>query len=124
MWVTKRELARLERELSSALRRAEGAEDKLAVERQRHDWLILQLTNRVVTKHGGYGLEETKAEPESKTHPKGFIREPDEIDDAKLEYYRQCYRDAGLDETKALERWEAEMRGEHVPFENEMEPSN
>ncbi len=76
MWISKRELQRLERERGNAERRALAAEERIDTERQRHDWLILQLTNRVVTKHGGYGLAETKPEPEPERHPKGFTHEP------------------------------------------------
>lgn len=118
MFVTKRELARLERELAHAVRRADGAEKALADERQRHDWLILQLTNRVVTKHGGYGLEETKPVNEPPKSPqKGYTHEPTVEDLDKLEYYKLCYRNAGMDEELAQTRWEAEMRGEFMPIE-------
>ena len=114
MWITRRELARLERELKLALRRAERAEDLLAAERQAKDWLTLQLTSRVVTKQGGYGLE---SEPppkqiEPQGHPQGYTHEPTDIDLAKLEWYKQCAVNAGKPEEDAVEKWEAEMRGQ------------
>lgn len=117
-WITTRELARLERERENAIRRAEAAEERLAAERQRHDWLALQLVSRVVTKHGGYGLDEVKAEPPA-PHPRGFTHEPDDMDMAKLEFYKQCARDAGVEDpdSDAQRRWEAEMRGEELPIE-------
>jgi hypothetical protein len=117
MWLSRRELARLERELNAALQRAKGAEDALAAERQRHDWLILQLTNRVVTKHGGYGLEEAKPEP-VEPNPKGFTREPTQEDIDVLNFYKNCAAEAGLDDAKATEWWEAHMRGEAIPAES------
>src|SRR5215813_1703929 len=113
MWVSRRELARLERELMQALQRARDAEERLSAERQRHDWLSLQLTSRVVTKHGGYGLEHEKAEPPP-PHPKGFMHEPTQEDYDVLNYYKVCAAEAGHDEADALKRWEARMRGEDL----------
>lgn len=122
MWVTKRELARLERELSRATKRAEDAEERLAAERARHDWQALQLTSRLVTKHGGYGLEETKPEPvEPKQNPKGFIHEPTPEDLDMLNFYKACAAEAGLDEQDAITKWEAHMRGEALTVEYEAE---
>ena len=118
MFISRRELARLERELSLALRRADGAEKALADERQRHDWLILQLTNRVVTKHGGYGLEETKSEPPP-PHPKKFTHEPTPEDLDVLEQFKYWAAEAGKPEDDALQKWEAHMRGELIPVEYE-----
>ena len=135
MWVSRREIARLERELSSALHRAKTAEENLAEERKRlddivasergaKDFLTLQLTSRVITKHGGYGLAETKPEPVV-AHPKGFVREPEEVDTARFHYYVRCYQEAGKspDEAQQLATnlWEAEMRGESVTYEYEQE---
>ncbi len=121
-WITRRELARLERELSSALRRAEGAEKALAEERQRHDWLILQLTNRVVTKHGGYALDEVKPEPVIPTqHPRGFIHDPTPEDLDVLEQFKYWAAEAGKDESDAIQKWEAHMRGEAIPIEYDSE---
>ncbi len=119
MWVTKRELARLERELARAIKRADEAEERLAAERQRHDWQSLQLVSRVVTKHGGYGLDEIKTEPvEPKQHPKGFTHEPTQEDMDMLNFYKVCAADAGLDEQDAVRKWEAKMRGEDLFIEN------
>ena len=118
MWLTRRELARLERELSLARQRAEGAESALAAERQRHDWLILQLTNRVVTKHGGYGLDEVKPEPPP-PHPKKFTHEPTPEDLDVLEQFKYWAAEAGKDESDAIQKWEAHMRGEVIPIEYE-----
>ncbi len=117
MWVTKRELARLERELKAALQRAESAEDGLAAERQRHDSMILQLTSRFLTKQGTYGLDEVKREAPP-PNPKGFTREPTQEDIDVLNFYKTCAADGGLDESKAIEWWESHMRGEAVPIEN------
>lgn len=117
MFVSRREIARLERELKSALQRAKSAEDMLAAERQRHDWLILQLTSRVVTKAGGYGLEETKPEP-SPPHPKGFTHEPTQEDIDMLNFYKVCAAEAGQDESDAVQKWEARMRGEDLFIDN------
>ncbi len=122
MFITRRELARLERELAHAVRRADGAEKALADERQRHDWLILQLTNRVVTKHGGYGLEETKPEPVAPVqNPQGFTHDPTPEDLDVLEQYKYWAREAGKDEDDAIEKWKAHMRGEAIPIEYESE---
>ena len=113
--------------LKSAEKRAEDAESALASERSGKDWLVNQLSSRVITKHGGYGLDhkpQKPSEPDAPKNPNGFIRDPSVIDLAKLEYYKQCYRDAGMPEEKAELRWEAEMRGEVVPFEFEMETEN
>jgi hypothetical protein len=111
--------------LASAEKRAEEAEKALKGERAAKDWQTLQLASRVVTKNGGYGLDHEQPatrEAEAKSpHPKGWLREPDEMDEAKLAYYKECYRNAGLSEEKAELRWEAEMRGESPPFECEIE---
>ncbi len=117
-WITRRELARLERELSVATRRAEGAEKALAEERQRHDWLILQLTNRVVTKHGGYGLAETKPE-EPPPNPRGFTHDPTPEDLDVLNQFKMWAAEAGQPEDDAIQKWEAHMRGEVIPIEYE-----
>lgn len=132
-WVSKTELARLERDLEIALQRAKDSEDRLAAERERldgivaserqgKDWLVVQLASRVVTKHGGYGLDhEPQPKPEARQHPKGFTHEPSDLDLAKLEYYKQCYRQAGKPEEEAEKYWEAEMRGESPAVEYEGE---
>src|SRR5262249_39565656 len=119
-WLTKREVARLERELKHALGRAKDAEERLSAERQRHDWQTLQLVSRLVTKHGGYGLEETKPEPPA-PHPKGFTHEPTQEDLDVLEYYKTCAEEAGLPEEKATEWWETRMRGEPVYVDTDHE---
>ena len=125
MWISRRGLVRLERELSRAIRRAEAAEQALAAERQGKDWLTVQLASRIVTKHGGYGLahEPPPPAPPPQPHPRGFVRDPTEIDYAKLEYYRQCARQAGKSEEEAEHIWEAEMRGESVRYEYDDENS-
>jgi hypothetical protein len=116
----------LSKALASAEKRAEDAESALASERGSKDWLMLQLSSRVITKHGQYGLDYEKPlpkgvdEPKS-PHPKGWLKEPDETDYAKLEYYKLCYRNAGMPEERAELRWEAEMRGENPPLECEVE---
>ncbi len=128
-WVSRRELARLERERVAALQRAEIAESRLVAERERldglvaserqsKDWLVVQMASRVVTKHGGYGLEH---EPQPKevpkpAHPKGFIREPNVYDYAMLRQYEAWAREAGVPnpEEDARAKWEAEMRGEMI----------
>lgn len=122
MWVSRRELARLERELKAALRRAGDAERRLEGERSRHDWTTLQLTSRFVVKQGLYGLDHEPPQPVP-PDPRKFIRVPTEEDDAKRAYYINCFREAGKTEEEAVAIWEAEMRGEHVtyPYESEAE---
>lgn len=114
MWVSRREWARHQRELQTALKRAEQAEKDLASERQSKDWLMLQLASRLVTKSGQYGLDH---EPLVKRveSPRRFVQEPSELDLARLEYYKQCFRNDGKSEDEAEALWEAEMRGE-TPF--------
>lgn len=112
----------LQNALASAEQRAEDAEKALASERGNKDWLTLQLASRVVTKHGQYGLDHEAPKPvEPIPVPQGFTHNPTELDYAKLDFYKKCYRDAGMDEEKAEERWNAEMRGEFVPLESESE---
>lgn len=136
MWYSSREIARLESALADALRRAATAEDRLteerkrlddivASERQSKDWMTLQMASRVVTKHGGYGLDSERPVKVETAHPKGFVREPEEVDAARFQYYVKCYQEAGksLDEAQQLATllWEAEMRGENVTYEYEQE---
>lgn len=116
-WITTRELRRLERELATAKKRADDAEDRLAAERASKDWLTLQLASRIVTKGGGYGLDHDKpvsVQPQS--NPKGFIREPTYEDEAKLEFYKQCAVNAGRPVEDAIEKWELEMRGQSITY--------
>jgi hypothetical protein len=121
-WISAREIRRLERELARANKRADDAEDRLAIERQSKDWLTVQLASRLATKAGTYGLEDKPPKPvELKAHPKGYLREPDEVDTAKLEYYKKCFSDAGKSEIEAERFWEAEMRGEAPTIEAEQE---
>lgn len=122
MWISRRELQRLERELSQALKRASEAEAELRRERAAKDTLVVQLASRVITKHGGYGLDEPER-PAPPPHPKRFTHEPSETDLAKLDYYKQCYLQAGRPVEEAEAIWEAEMRGETpvYPYESEVE---
>lgn len=121
-FVSRRELARLQRELNSAVKRAEDAERRLDSERASKDWAILQLTSRFITKQGGYGLDSEPPQP-APPDPRGFARLPTAEDEAKRDYYIQCYREAGRSEEEAVAIWEAEMRGERVtyPYEQELE---
>lgn len=132
MWITRRERDRLDRDLLHALQRAEKAEEVLTAERRRTDELItaerqakdfltLQLTSRVVTKNGGYALEAEPKVSEPEPHPKGYIREPSDLDYARLEGYIEFYRRDGRSEEEAQALWDSEMRGEQVvyPFEQE-----
>jgi hypothetical protein len=136
MWITAAEFARMERAIEDSLQRAIDAEKRLAEERKRlddivaserqsKDWMTLQMASRVVTKHGGYGLNETSTKIEPTPHPKGFVREPEEVDSARLQYYVRCYQKVGksADEAQQLatQLWEAEMRGENVTYEYEQE---
>lgn len=116
MWISRREIARLERELKSALQRAADAEERLQSERSSKDWMIQQLTSRFIAKQGLYGLDSEKVVPQP--HPKGFLREPTPEDEAKLEYYIRCAHNAGIPnaEEDATMRWEAEMRGESIVY--------
>ncbi len=118
MWLSKREIARLERELARAYKRADDAEERLAAERQRHDWQSLQFASRIITKNGGYGLEETKPEPPP-PHPKKFTHEPTPEDLDVLEQFKYWAAAAGRDEDDAIQKWEAHMRGEMIPIEYE-----
>lgn len=132
-WISKRDLDRLERDLLQTLQRAEKAEQALAKERERaddkidaerksKDFLILQLASRVVQKHGGYALEsEPKAAEPPPPHPKGFVREPNDYDLARLEGYKEIYRQQGRSEDEAEALWEREMRGEQITYEYEQE---
>lgn len=106
--------------LASAEKRAADAESALQGERSAKDWLTLQLASRVITKHGQYGLDHAPPTP-IEPNPKGYTHEPTEIDYAKLEFYKKCARDTGHDEQDAVNRWEAEMRGEGLPIELEAE---
>jgi hypothetical protein len=115
MWISRRELKRLLTQVATTESRARGAEDTLAAERQRHDWAMLQLTSRFVVKQGLYGLDHEPSPPVP-SDPRRFVRLPTEEDDAKLEYYKQCYREAGKSEDEAVVLWEAEMRGEQVRY--------
>jgi len=123
MWVSKSEMRRLLAQISTAESRALRAEDALAAERQSKDWLTLQLTSRLVTKSGQYGLDHEKSEPSQTAtqHPRGYTHDPTEIDLAKLEWYKQCAVLAGKDEDDAVMKWEAEMRGEQPIYTYEDE---
>lgn len=124
-WVSRREMARLERERSAAFQRAQEAEQRLMAERERLDsllaserqnanWTILQLTSRVVTKHGGYGLD---YEPQPKeipatVNPSGYTHEPTQQDYDYLEWLKSEAKTYGRPESEAIAYWEARMRGE------------
>ena len=118
-WISTRELRRLERELTNAVKRANDAEERLQSERASKDWMIQQLTSRFVTKQGLYGLDNqpTPLAP-TPAHPKGFLRDPTPEDEAKLEYYIRCAINADIPnpEEDATMRWEAEMRGESILY--------
>ena len=107
--------------LAAAEKRAVAAEEALTAERAAKDWLAVQLASRVITKHGGYGLEQERAQPSPAPHPRGFTHEPTVMDLAKLEFYKQCAAAAGKDEQDAIDKWEQEMRGEELQIESEVE---
>ena len=124
MWVSREEYERLVQQaahghLSDKFEaRALAAEEALQAERASKDWLVTQLASRLATKAGTYGLDhESPKRSEPTAHPKGFIKEPDEFDLARLGQYVKWARDAGVPdpETDAQMRWEAEMRGEAPP---------
>lgn len=122
LWISKREWARHQRELNAALKRALDAEQRLEQERTTKDATILELTSRFLTKQGSYGLTvaDKAQSPTAKTEqPNKFIREPTAEDEARLNYYKQCYKEAGRSEEEAEQIWEQEMRGEQprYPYE-------
>jgi hypothetical protein len=133
MWVKREDYERLVKQAAQselmqdardkAEARAKSAEADLRVERESKDFMTLQMASRVVTKHGGYGLNETPVKVEQNPHPKGFIREEEPTDTARFQYYVTCYQNAGkpLDEAQALatQLYEAEMRGESVTYDYE-----
>src|SRR5690242_13137111 len=131
MWLPRAEYQRLveqaarcqfvEQACQLAEARTEEAEKQLAAERAAKDWMVTQLTSRFVTKQGGYGLDHAPQPVMPTAHPKGYTHEPSEMDMAKLEYYKDCARAAGVDEGDAIEKWEAEMRGESLVIEAEAE---
>lgn len=131
MWITAAEFARMERAIEDSLQRAIDAEKRLAEERKRlddivaserqsKDWMTLQMASRVVTKHGGYGLDHEPPKP-APPHPKGFIREEELVDTARLEFYKKNCRDVGRSEEEAIAVYEAEMRGESPAYPYEQE---
>jgi len=130
MWLSKSDYERLitlaaqseflSKALESAEKRAEDAEKALASERSSKDWLTLQLSSRLVTKSGQYGLDHEKPVP-TPIPANGYTHEPTDVDYAKLEYYKTCAKNAGKDEQDAVMKWEAEMRGEGLQIETEAE---
>src|SRR5689334_5098564 len=131
MWLNRSEYERLvnlaarcqsaEQQCRLTESRLEESEKQLAAERAAKDWLITQLTSRFITKQGSYGLDHEPQPVMPAAHPKGYTHEPSEMDMAKLEYYKDCARAAGVDEGDAIEKWEAEMRGESLVIEAEAE---
>ena len=112
------QLKPLQNALAMAEERAMSAEDALAVERNRKDWLVEQLTSRVLTKQKVYGLDSEPHPVEPAVQPPF---EPTEIDLAKLKYYKECALAAGKSEEDAQARWEEEMRTGNLPMESETE---
>jgi hypothetical protein len=100
--------------LAKAETRAETAEAALIAERARVDKLNLAVMDYGATKSGSIAIS-SRVEPPPKVepHPKGYLHEPDEVELAKLEWYKQKCREAGRNEDEATAYWEAEMRGEH-----------
>ena len=117
MWITRREISRLERELSEARQRATSAESRLEGERARVDKLTVAVMDYGATKSGSIAISSrTEPPPKIEPHPKGYLHEPDETELAKLEWYKSCCREAGRSEEEAVAFWEAEMKGEHPPL--------
>lgn len=122
-WLSRRELVRLERETQRAVQRAIYAEGQLAEERRAKDALVVQLASRVVTKHGGYGLDNPAPIPPAPETANNYTHEPTEMDKAKLDYYKRQARAAGQPEELAQQIWEAELRGEQIVYPYETEQS-
>lgn len=130
MWLSKSDYERLVTQAAQcefyksamelAVKRAEEAENALQGERGGKDWVVTQLASRLVTKSGQYGLDHEPSEPPAVPQNR-FVRDPTDIDMARLEFYIKCAQDAGKTEEDARMRWEAEMRGEPLPIESESE---
>jgi hypothetical protein len=112
MFDTWREVRRLRRSVAALEARLEREEEKREQERERHLAREDALVNLVTTSRGHRGISESSVEPKRTEKPAPEARQLSAEDEATKQYYRQCARDAGLDEGAADEWFAAYLRGE------------
>lgn len=115
-FVSGRELRRLERERNDFRLRAEAAELRLEKEREAKDRLILNMADRVFTSKGTYAVSPVEEKKVTIIQPALSA-----MDEAKREAYKKFAVDAGRTEADGIAVWEAEMRGEGMPYLSESE---
>jgi len=107
-------------ELRRLRKRVKTLERELKAERERHLLREDALVNVALTAHGHRGV----SEPSVEVKPKKTNTERPTLtaeDEATLAYYKQCARDAGLDEGEAEKWFLAYLRGEEPTFVVESE---
>jgi hypothetical protein len=108
-------VTRLEADIETQRLRAVGAEERLEKERAARDRVSLAFADHMATRDRGYAISSRVKDLETPHKPP---EEPRKVrtsiaeDDATHEYYKQCAKDAGMDEGMAEKWFEAYLRGE------------
>jgi hypothetical protein len=113
MWISRREMARLVKQLKRAERRATELERALLAERERNRVRENELLNRCLTAAGCYALPAatpTKMATQASTEP----REMTALEEAIRDAYRQAATEAGHSRQEADAMFEKRRRGEAI----------
>lgn len=122
-WLSRRELARLLKQLKNAERRATDAERALLAERERNRVRENELLNRVLTAAGCYALPTepdtlTKTATQRSTEP----TEMSALEEAIRDAYRTAATEVGYSAREADAMFERRRRGEILPTGEPYEP--
>lgn len=121
-FVSRRELARLERELKQARQDARTATELLAAERRRKDEIVLAVLDTKATKDGGYPvssrLPQKPVEEKSESPTEYHERLKNQFEEV-WKYYLQVATQNGKSEDEAMGWLICHAEGRPLPFENE-----
>lgn len=119
-FVSRRELARLERELKQSRQDASTARNDLAEERRRRDEIVLAVLDTKATKDGGYPVSSRlphKALEEEPETPAEYHERLKEQHSEVWGYYLQVATQNGKSEDDAMDWLVCHAEGRPLPFE-------
>lgn len=122
LFISRRELLRLERERSNAVRRAEEAERRLEAERERRDVLNLAVLDHAATKDKNYAISSRlpqKGELEIAEPQEVYLARLKEIYSQEWQFFQDAATASGRPESEALDWLDRHHRGLPMPYEME-----
>lgn len=121
-WLSRREMARMVRELAEARRGRVAAEERLEIERDRVDRIGMAVMDHAATKAGNYAIS-ARVDNELPRPPENVIDTSDlkSLMADEYKYYVEVARDAGYanPEAEAKDWLKREAAGEPLPFQSQ-----